>query len=102
VETLPNNPPTFAYLSLLLMHKAMALRLAVLMIPLAAAWLLQRQAVQRAMTDVWYVLAGFYLGLILIPPRLEVFWFDTLWVLLAYAAASIAILNWRDPQNPRA
>lgn len=102
METLPNNPSTFAYLSLLLMHEAMVWRVAVLMIPLAAAWLSRRAVGAQIMSGVWFVLAGFYLGLILIPPRLEVFWFDTLWVLLAYAAASIAILNWREPQNPRA
>lgn len=101
MDTLPNSPSIFAYLSLLIMHEAMAWRVAVLLSPLAVAWILQRRAM-RPGTDVWYVLAGFYLGLILIPPRLEVFWFDALWVLLAYAAASIAILNWRDPQNPRA
>lgn len=104
MDKLPSDPSTFAYLSLLLMHDAMAVRVAVIALPLllvgtGRVLLGRRKYWNRFATGAWHALSGFYLGLILLPPRLNVFWFDTLWLLLAYAAATVAILNWRDPRN---
>lgn len=89
MDAIPNNPLPFVFLSILLTHDVMVTLVALLLIPLGLSvaigvlcagsirWLSFR-------APAGYLLSGFYFGLVLVPIKIAVPWFDAAFIVLAY------------------